>query len=74
MSNPSSMGKYYADPISRTFINDVIPTMRPPAFGPYYSRTIAVVTALQEISNGAAVKPRLFKLTDQVKSIYASFH
>jgi multiple sugar transport system substrate-binding protein len=69
---PQLYEKYYADPISRTFINDVIPTMRTPAFGPRYSTAaLAIVTALQEISNGVAVKPRLLELTDQVKSIYA---
>ena len=69
--NPKLYGKYYADPISQTFIRDVIPTMRPPAFGPRYSTAaLAVVTALHEIANGAAVKPRLLTLTDQVKSIY----
>jgi multiple sugar transport system substrate-binding protein len=72
---PQLYGQYYADPISQAFINEVIPTMRPPAFGPCYSIVaIAVVTALQEISNGATVKPRLLKLTDEVKSIYASSH
>lgn len=65
-------GAYYADAISRIFINDVIPTMRPPAFGPRYSTAaLAVVTALHDISNGVAVKPRLFQLTDEVQSIYA---
>lgn len=69
--NPQLYRRYYDDPISQTFINDVIPTMQPPAFGPRYSpAAIAVVTALQEIANGAAVKPRLLKLTDEVKSIY----
>jgi multiple sugar transport system substrate-binding protein len=72
---PQLYGHYYADPISQVFINKVIPTMRPPAFGPRYSiAAIAVVTALQEISNGATVKPRLLKLTDEVKSIYAPSH
>jgi multiple sugar transport system substrate-binding protein len=65
-------GKYYSDPISQTFIQNIIPTMRPPTFGPRYSiAALAVVKALQEISNGAVVKPRLLKLTDEVKSIYA---
>ena len=69
--NPQLYGRYYADPISQTFINDIIPTMRPPAFGPRYSTaSVAIVTALQEISNGAAIKPRLQSLTDEVKSIY----
>lgn len=70
---PHLYGQNYADPISQSFIYDVIPSMRPPAFGPRYSvAAIAVVTALQEISNGATVKPRLRKLTDEVKSIYSS--
>jgi multiple sugar transport system substrate-binding protein len=65
-------GKLYSDPISQTFIQHIIPTMRPPAFGPRYSTAaLAVVTALQEISNGVPVKPRLQKLTNEVKSIYA---
>lgn len=65
-------GQYYADPISQAFIHDVIPTMRPPAFGPRYTTAaMAVVTALQEIADGAAVKARLLKLTDEVKSVYA---
>ena len=64
--------RYYTDPISQEFIQHVIPTMRPPAFGPRYSIAAgAVVTALQEIANGATVKPRLLALTDEVKSIYA---
>lgn len=65
-------GRAYADPISRAFINQVIPTMRPPAYGPRYSTAaLAVVTALQEIANGASVRPRLTRLTDEVKSIYS---
>ena len=64
-------GNYYSDPISQAFINQVIPTMRPPAFGPNYSKAAqAVVTALHDIANGATVKPRLRQLTDQIKSIY----
>ena len=69
---PRLYERYYNDPISRTFINNIIPTMRPPAFGPRYSTAaLAVVAALQEIANGAAVRPRLLTLTDQVKSIYS---
>lgn len=69
---PQLYERYYSDPISQAFIQNVIPTMRAPAFGPRYSQTaLAVVTALQEIANGTAVKPRLLKLTEQVKSIYA---
>ncbi len=72
---PQLYARYYADPISQTFINEIIPTMRPPVFGPRYSiAAIAVATALQEISNGATVKPRLLKLTDEVKAIYTSSH
>lgn len=68
---PQLYGNYYSDPISQAFINQVIPTMRPPAFGPNYSKAAqVVVTALHEIANGAAVKPRLSQLTDEVKSIY----
>lgn len=68
---PQLYGRYYADPISQTFIRDVIPTMRTPAFGPRYSTAaLAVVKALQEIANGAEVKPRLLQLTEQVKDIY----
>lgn len=68
---PQLYGRYYSDPISQAFINEVIPTMRTPAFGPRYSTAaMAVVTALHDIANGAAVKPRLLTLTDEVKSIY----
>lgn len=64
-------GRYYSDAISRTFITNVIRTMRPPAFGPFYSTAAAsVVSALQEIANGANVKPRLTRLTAEVKAIY----
>jgi multiple sugar transport system substrate-binding protein len=64
--------QFYADAISRTFIDSIIPTMRPPAYGPRYSTAaLAVVTALQEIANGAVVRPRLLKLTDEVRAIYA---
>lgn len=68
---PQLYRRYYDDPISQAFINQVIPTMRPPAFGPLYSRAAqAVVAALRDVANGTPVKPRLLKLTDQVKSIY----
>lgn len=64
--------KYYADPISRMFISTVIPTMRPPAYGPRYSTAAAaVVIALQEIAHGANVRSRLKQLTTKVKTIYA---
>ncbi len=63
--------RYYADPISQVFINEIIPTMRPPAFGPRYSQAaMSIVAALQEISNGTPVKPCLLKLTSEVQSIY----
>ena len=63
--------KYYSDDISIAFITKVIPTMRPPAYGPRYSTAAAaVVKALYEIAAGAVVKPRLTKLTDEVRSIY----
>jgi multiple sugar transport system substrate-binding protein len=63
---------YYSDTISQTFIHSIIPTMRPPAYGPRFSTAaIAVVTALQDIAGGATVRQRLIQLTDQVKSIYA---
>ncbi len=69
---PQLYGKYYADAISRTFISTVIPTMRPPAYGPHYSTAAAViVTALQEIAHGANVRSRLQRLTDEVNHIYA---
>lgn len=68
---PQLYSRFYTDRISQAFIQRIIPTMRPPAFGPRYSiAASAIVAALQEISNGAAVRPRLLKLTDEVKSIY----
>jgi multiple sugar transport system substrate-binding protein len=72
-TNAELYAKYYSDNISRSFITNIIRTMRPPAFGIHYSTaTMAVVTALVEIANGAQVKPRLRKLTDEVKAIYQS--
>ncbi len=69
---PRYYERYYTDPISQAFIKNIIPTMRPPAFGPRYSIAAqAIVTAMQEISNGSAVKPRLLKLNDEVVAIYA---
>jgi multiple sugar transport system substrate-binding protein len=69
---PRLYSRYYADPISRAFIDSIIPTMRPPAYGPRYSTAaLAIVTALREIANGATVRPRLLKLTDEVRAIYA---
>jgi len=63
----------FSDAISEQFINKVIPTMRPPAYGPRYSQAATfVVTALQEIAGGAAVKPRLQQLTSEVNTVYAS--
>ncbi len=62
----------YADTIDQAFINNVIPTMRPPAYGPRYSTAASfVVSALQEIAGGANVKQRLSRLTDEVKTVYA---
>jgi len=61
----------FSDAISQAFINKVIPTMRPPAYGPKYSTAASfVVTALQEIAGGVSVKPRLQQLTQEVKTIY----
>jgi multiple sugar transport system substrate-binding protein len=61
----------FSDPISLAFINKVIPTMRPPAYGPRYSTAATfVVTALQEIAGGASVKPRLQRLTQEVQTVY----
>ncbi|MDQ2904978.1 MAG: sugar ABC transporter substrate-binding protein [Chloroflexota bacterium] len=63
----------FADDISKQFINSVIPTMRPPAYGPRYSQAATfVVTALQEIAGGATVQPRLQQLTNEVKTVYTS--
>ncbi len=65
-------GSSYADSISQSFIASVIPTMRPPAFGPHYSTAAtAVVGALVEIAGGANVEQRLRHLNDEVKAIYA---
>ncbi len=71
-TSPQLYAKYYADSISRTFISTVIPTMRPPAYGPRYSTAAAaIVTALKEIAHGAKVQSRLQQLTAEVKHIYA---
>jgi multiple sugar transport system substrate-binding protein len=71
-TSPQLYAKYFADPISRTFISTVIPTMRPPAYGPRYSTAaIAIVTALKEIAHGTPVQSRLQHLTAEVKHIYA---
>jgi multiple sugar transport system substrate-binding protein len=62
----------FSDAISQVYINKVIPTMRPPAYGPHYSTAASfVVTALQEIAGGANVKQRLTQLTSEVKTVYS---
>ena len=62
----------FSDTISQAFITQVIPTMRPPAYGPTYDTAANfVVTALQEIAGGTPVKARLQQLTDEVKTVYA---
>ncbi|MBE3557721.1 MAG: sugar ABC transporter substrate-binding protein [Ktedonobacteraceae bacterium] len=64
--------KNYSDAINQAFIKKVIPTMRPPAYGPKYSTAATfVVTALQEIAGGAPVKDRLTRLTNEVKTLYS---
>jgi multiple sugar transport system substrate-binding protein len=71
-TSQSLYAKYFSDNISRSFITSVIPTMRPPAYGPRFSNAaMAIVKALQEIAHGADVRPRLVKLTDEVNAIYA---
>ncbi|MDQ2717393.1 MAG: sugar ABC transporter substrate-binding protein [Chloroflexota bacterium] len=63
----------FSDDISKQFINSVIPTMRPPAYGPRYSQAATfVVTALQEIAGGVPVPQRLQQLTNEVKTVYTS--
>ena len=65
--------KLFSDTISQQFISSVIPTMRPPAYGPFYSQAATfVVTALQDIAGGAAVKQRLTQLNSEVKTVYGS--
>ena len=62
----------FSDAISQAFITKVIPTMRPPTYGPTYDTAANfVVTALQEIAGGTPVKARLQQLTDEVKTVYA---
>jgi multiple sugar transport system substrate-binding protein len=62
----------FSDQISQTFITKVIPTMRPPAYGPKFDTAASfVVTALQEIAGGTSVKPRLQQLTQEVQTVYA---
>jgi multiple sugar transport system substrate-binding protein len=71
-TSPSFYARYYSDNISRTFISSIIPTMRPPAYGPRFSNAaMAVVAALKEIAHGVDVRPRLVKLTDEVRALYA---
>lgn len=71
-TSPQLYGKYYSDAISRSFISNVIPTMRPPTYGPRYSTAAAaIVTALQDIAHGTKVSTRLHQLTNEVKKIYA---
>lgn len=68
----AAYGPSYADKIDQAFITEVIPTMRPPAYGPRYSTAATfVVTALQEIAGGADVKSRLKQLDDAVKTVYS---
>jgi len=63
----------FSDPISQAFINQVIPTMRPPAYHPKYSQAaIYVVTALQQIAGGANVQQRLQQLNTEVKTVFGS--
>lgn len=70
--NTGQYAKYYSDSISQTFIKQVIPTMRPPAYGPLFDTAATfVVTALQEIAGGANVKQRLSQLNDEVKTVYS---
>lgn len=70
--NPRLYGRFYADPINQAFINAVIPTMRAPAYGPRYSTAaLAIAAAIQDVAQGAAVKPRLLRLTEEVKALYA---
>src|SRR5207237_2811369 len=43
----------FSDPISQAFINSVIPTMRPPAYGPHYATPARfVVTPLHALPAG----------------------
>src|SRR5579859_7050979 len=64
--------RYFEDTISKSFINTIIGTMRPPAYGPRFSQAaIAIVTALQDVAVGSPVRQRLLKLTADVRSIYA---
>jgi multiple sugar transport system substrate-binding protein len=75
-SQVTSGGPYanlFSDPISQAFINDIIPTMRPPAYHPKYSQAATyVVTALQDIAGGTNVLKRLTQLNSDVKTVFAS--
>ncbi len=75
-SQVASGGPYanlFSDPISQAFINNVIPTMRPPAYHPKYSQAATyIVTALQEIAGGANVPQRLQQLNNDVKTVFGS--
>lgn len=70
--NTNQYAQNYSDAISQSFIKNVIPTMRPPAYGPLYSTAASfVVSALQEIAGGADVKTRLAQLNNEVKTVYS---
>ncbi len=75
-SQVTSGGPYaslFSDPISQAFINNVIPTMRPPAYHPKYSQAATyIVTALQEIAGGANVQQRLQQLNNDVKTVFTA--
>jgi multiple sugar transport system substrate-binding protein len=61
----------FADEISQSFINNVFPTMRPPAYHPKYSQAATyVVTTLQEIAGGANVSKSLAQLNTDVKTVF----
>ena len=71
--NSNAYAGYYSDPISQSFITDVIPTMRAPAFGiKYPTANTAIVQAMVDIANGSSVVKRLQQLNEEVKSIYHS--
>ena len=75
-SQVASGGPYaslFSDPISQSFINNIIPTMRPPAYHPKYSQAATyIVTALQEIAGGANVQQRLQQLNNDVKTVFTA--
>ncbi|HLZ63525.1 MAG TPA: extracellular solute-binding protein [Ktedonosporobacter sp.] len=71
-TNEALYAHNFEDTISKSFINSIIGTMRPPAYGPRFSQAaIAIVTALQDVAAGSPVRQRLVKLTADVRSIYA---